>query len=81
MNEKPIEVSLKVSVDELSFIIGQLEAPVRPVVDLIARLKTDAVEQLNALKNEALKSAGTDEAPTQENFPVEAKPEGKDEGQ
>ena len=81
MNEKPIEVNLKVSVDELSFILGQLEGPIRPVVDLIARLKTDAVEQLNALKNEALKSAGTDEAPTQENFPVEAKPEGKDEGQ
>lgn len=81
MNEKPIEVNLKVSVDELSFIIGQLEAPVRPVVDLIARLKADAVEQLNALKNEALKSAGIDESPTQENFPVEAKPEDKDEGQ
>lgn len=81
MNEKPTEVNLKVSVDELSFILGQLEGPIRPVVDLIARLKTDAVEQLNALKDEALKSASTDVAPNQEGLPVPAEPENKNESQ
>lgn len=52
--QQPIILNIKVTVDGLNFIMGQVaKAPFEQVADLITDLRTQALTQLEALKAEA----------------------------